>query len=459
MLPVSLLCSAIAATTVPSTLVTDLSGSTRESQITRAPYNHVLTNAAVWSPSSEWLVYDIRGPQGKFDGTRIERVNAASGAVEILYTAKNGAGCGVVTYSPRQEEVVFIHGPENPTPDWGYAFSRRSGVMVETTNPGEIIPLEAANYAPPFQVGALRGGTHVHLFRADGEAVSFTYDDEILVRAGEAGQPAEPNQRNVGVALRHHPVVVSRNHPRNHDGTAFSFLATRTTAKPRPGSDEISKACEEGWIGERGYQRSDGAWQRQALAFQGTVTRPDGGQHSEVFVVDLPEDCTQPGDREFAGTDTKRPSPPAGTVQRRLTFTDDRPFPGLQGPRHWLRSSPDGERIGFLMKDDDGKVQFWTISPNGGEPEQHTTNPADIASAFTWSPDGRLVAYVMDHSVCVTDIARNQTYRLTSRSSDAPKPDACVISPDGRKIAYLRPTASGLDQIFVVNIPTQLLSP
>jgi hypothetical protein len=51
------------------------------------------------------------------------------------------------------------------------------------------------------------------------------------------------------------------------------------------------------------------------------------------------------------------PLSPKGCTQRRLTFTAQRKFPGIQGPRHWLRSSPDGSRIAFLMKDDAGVVQ------------------------------------------------------------------------------------------------------
>jgi Tol biopolymer transport system component len=134
-----------------------------------------------------------------------------------------------------------------------------------------------------------------------------------------------------------------------------------------------------------------------------------------------------------------------------LTFTADRKFPGIQGPRHWLRSSPDGSRIAFLMKDDSGVVQLWHISPKGGVPHQLTRNHFDIASAFTWSPDGKQIAHVMDNSVCVTDAASGKTHRLTPRSDDATaaRPEACVFSPDGKKIAYVRRIGES-NQIFVL---------
>ena len=107
------------------------------------------------------------------------------------------------------------------------------------------------------------------------------------------------------------------------------------------------------------------------------------------------------------------------------------------------------------MKDLAGVVQLWTVSPNGGAPRQLTHNPASIASAFTWRPDGRSIAHVMDNSVCVTDAASGRTTRLTPRSDEAtaPRPEACVFSPDGRKIAFVRRMPAGkraCNQICVV---------
>ena len=75
----------------------------------------------------------------------------------------------------------------------------------------------------------------------------------------------------------------------------------------------------------------------------------------------------------WSATVLRMPSPPLGVAQRRLTFTAEPKFPGLQGPRHWLRSSPHGVRIAFLAKDNPGIVQLWTVSPNGGAPTQLTT--------------------------------------------------------------------------------------
>lgn len=440
--------------------IASLAESGVERQLTRSPHGHVLTNVNVWSPDAQWIVYDLRAGDA-FDGAVIEQVNARTGEVRRLYESGDGARCGVVTYSPAEPKVVFIHGPENPTADWSYGFTRRRGAVVDVCAPGVARPLDAMNYLSPFTPGALRGGSHVHVFSPDGRWVSFTYEDEVLARldADPNAAPHEPNQRNVGVAVPAGPVRVNRNHPRNHDGDWFSVVVTRTVPRPRPGSDEISRAFEEGWVGREGYVRADGSRHQRALVFQGLVTVLDRTQHAEVFIADLPDDLTQRGESPLEGTSTLRPAPPRGVQQRRLTFTSGRRYPGVAAsPRHWLRTSPDGTQVTFLMKDDAGIVQLWTVSPLGGKLRQVTHNPTPIASAFTWSPDGRSIAHVMDGSVCITEMATGRTTRLTERHEGAasPLPQACVFSPDGTSIAYMREVtapAGTFTQIFVVTVP------
>lgn len=438
-----------------------------ERQITHGPGGRILTNTGVWSPDGEWIVYDTRSDAAGdvFDGVRIEMVNVRTGEVRALYEAMNGAHCGVATFNPREWEVIFILGPENPTPDWQYSACHRQGVILKVaanaSAPSPAHPLDSRDLTSPFTSGALRGGSHVHVWDSAGDWVSFTYEDHILSQFTEPGDDHDINQRNVGVSVPGHPVRVPKTHPRNHDGDYFSVLVTRTTAQPKRGSDEINRAFEEAWIGTNGYVRADGSRQRRALAFQGNVVTSNGESISEVFIADLPEDLTHPGDGPLAGTQTRMPFPPRGVKQRRLTFTADRKFPGIQGPRHWLRSSPDGSRIAFLAKDDAGVVQLWTVSPDGGPPAQLTRNPWPIASAFTWSPDGNWIAHVTDGSVCVTDARTGQTTRLKSQFDEAaaPRPEACVFSPDGRRIACVRRVPSPVlptNQIFCVDFPSEV---
>jgi hypothetical protein len=434
-------------------------------QLTSSPHGHLLTNIGVWSPDGNWIVYDVRSDAAGsvFDGRRIEKVNVQTGEVVVLYESRHGAHCGVATYSPVEDKVAFIHGPEHPTPDWQYGPSRRRGVMVDGTRPGVAVNLDACDLAPPFTPGALRGGSHVHVFSGDGRWVSFTYNDEILSRIDKPLPGGDIDQRNVGVCIPAGPVRVSRGHPHNHDGAWFSVLVTRTTSDPRAGSDDITKAFEDAWVGESGYIKADGSHQSRAIAFQGDVITEKGETISEVFIADLPNDLTIPGDGPLQGTVTRRPFSPKSVTQRRLTRTAGRGYPGIQGPRHWLRSAPDGSRIAFLMRDDSGIVQIWTVSPDGGEPVQRTRNPWDIASTFTWSPDGRWLAHAMDNSIFVTDAATGHSVRLTPKCSDesAPRPEAVVFSPDGGTIAYVRRVIAGeatYNQIFVVSFQGDSIS-
>ena len=422
-----------------------------ERQVTCAAHGHMLTNAAVWSPDSRWIVYDTRSsPDGSvFDGTRIERVEVESGRIELLYESHDGACCGVVTASPVDDSVVFILGPEHPTADWQYGPAHRQGAVVRASQPGVIEPLDARDLVPPFTAGALRGGSHVHVYSPDGRLVSFTYEDAVLDASPETGAgqtvPREKNLRGIGVSVCGKPVHVPRTHKRNHDGTAFNVLVTRLADDPTPGSDEI-------------------VVHDAALGGLRTI--------SEVFICDLPDDpaaLAVAGEKPLAGTPTSRPAPPRGVIQRRLTFTADRSHPGIDGPRHWLRSSPDGSRIACLMRDEAGIVQLFTVSPRGGTPVRVTHDEWHVASSFSWSPDGRRIAYFADGSVFVVDVTSGASTRLTDRTIAAPpRPEACVFSPDGRRIAFMRSVAVPLpaggpqpgesaaaahNQIFVVDVP------
>ncbi|SAH57076.1 Protein of uncharacterised function (DUF3748) [Enterobacter hormaechei] len=209
-------------------------------QITFAFRNHQLTNINTWTPDSQWLVYDVRPSGASFTGETIERVNVSTGEVEAIYRATDGAHVGVVTVHPVQEKYVFIHGPKHPDADWHYDFHHRQGVIAHN---GQVSNLDAMDITAPYTAGALRGGSHVHVFSPNGQFVSFTYNDHVL----HARDP-QLDLRNVGVAAPFGPVNPQGNHPREYAGTFWSVLVSRTTPNPKPCSDEINRAYEEaGW--------------------------------------------------------------------------------------------------------------------------------------------------------------------------------------------------------------------
>ncbi|QFH69168.1 DUF3748 domain-containing protein [Enterobacter sp. E76] len=400
-------------------------------QLTFAPRHHQLTNINTWTPDSRWLAFDVRPSGASFTGETIERVNVETGEVDVLYRATGGANVGVVTVNPQKAQYVFIHGPENPDAGWQYDFHHRRGVMLEN---GIAHNLDAMDITPPFTPGALRGGSHVHVFSPDGEWVSFTYNDHVLHEYDPA-----LDLRNVGVALPFGPVTPSCVHPREYAGQYWCALVSRTTPAPKPGSDDINRAYEEGWVGAHGYRKPDGSVQRRALAFIGDTRSATGEKIPELFIVDLPEhevDWKQAGAEPLAGTETTLPAPPAGVVQRRLTFTHSRVYPGLATtPRHWVRSNPQGDAIAFLMRDERGVVQLWLISPNGGEPQQLTAGEAGVESAFNWHPSGEWLGFIQQGSVVLCDAKTGAITPLTQRHS--PSGDAVVFSPDGKNVAWM----------------------
>ncbi|WP_344983133.1 hypothetical protein [Deinococcus rubellus] len=115
-----------------------------------------------------------------------------------------------------------------------------------------------------------------------------------------------------------------------------------------------------------------------------------------------------------------------------------------------------GEQLAFLMKDDDGNVQIYTVSPNGGAIKQVTNNPFSVASTISWSPDGKMIAYAGDDSVFVTEVSSGKTSRVAPKDAARPVLALAVdFSHDGKQIAYER-VVKGADgernQIFVTKL-------
>lgn len=399
--------------------------------------NHVLTNVNIWSRDGRWIYYDVRSTDHHFDGDRIERVNAQTGEVQIIFTANDDAKVGVVTASPTDDRIAFIHGPQRPTADWRYSACHRRGILMTPGQPASAVNLDARDLVSPYTPGALRGGSHVHVFSPDGRSLSYTYEDHVLEVADD--DRCERNQRNVGVSIPIERVVAPKTHPRNHDGTYFSFLATRTHDRPEPGSDQISRAYEDAWL-PSSYRANKPSRSPGSFAFVGDVTSSKGQVVPELFLCSLPDDCRVAGEGPLEGTATTRPRPPRGTVQRRLTRTTDRPFPGLAcDVRHWPRSSTDGRWIAFLMRDVAGVVQIWLISPDGASLRQLTDGEVGVASSFTYRVDGRAIACLIGRTICEVDADTGRVTPFTDADSElSPLPTAVVYSPDGSYIAYSR---------------------
>ncbi|TLV00513.1 DUF3748 domain-containing protein [Dyadobacter luticola] len=429
-----------------------------EKQITHdLTYHHDLDNNDNFSPDGKWLVYDTRTDEGGIAASsRIERVNIATGEKQVLFDIKNnqdwGPGAGAVSYSPKENAVAFIHGLENSTKENPFQQWRRSGVIIYDDKPNVPIFMDARDILPPFTPGALRGGTHRHEWSGDGKWIGYTYNDAIL-KALEDKTGKKHNLRTIGVSRKIRPVVVDKS-DENVSGEWFSALVVRVVPEPKPGSDEISLAASDSWVGTNGYLKKDGTRQI-ARAFLGTVKDKNGKDVPEVFIVDIPEDITKPGPLgPLEGTETDFPMPPAGTVQRRLTFTADSKNPGCLGV---VRSSPDGSTLAFLAKDEKGIMQIFTMSPLGGKPEQLTEHESNVAINVRWHPDGKHLTYICDGKIFMCKVGNEPFSERVKALSEASgfAPSNLVWSADGRVLAFNRLVKSagsgkGTQQVFVL---------
>ena len=427
-------------------------------QLTFDTSGHTIHNTQCFSPDDNWIVFDSRNNDTMIAGTgNIAMVNTQTGEIRKLYDTKHqtlyGPGVGAATFSPVANRVIFIHGIRNADKTKPYGITRRTGIAIDIAKPFHPIFMDARNITPPFTPGALRGGTHAHNWSADGKWISFTYNDYIIQQL-EKKDSAVKDLRTVGVMVPGNPVAVAYDpSEENNGGEMFSVVVAKVTENPQPGSDEIDKAFDEGWIGTKGYKKSNGKWQHRAIAFQGEVVNSDGTKKTEVFVVDLPEDLTKANPAEpLEGTISSRSNVPAGVAQRRITYTSN----GIQGPRHWLRSAPDGHLIAFLSKDNQGIIQLFGVTTDSEKITQLTFNSNSVQGSFNFSPDGTHIAYLADNSVFVTDIKTHKSKRLTPRASDEENVIGSVVwSNHGSMLAfnkYIKDQKTGklFLQIFII---------
>jgi hypothetical protein len=445
-------------------LVATPCGRAEERQITHGDaYNHVLDNNDNFSPDDRFLVFDTRGAgniyqskQARIESRRIIKVEISTGEITPLYEIENATEFGpavmAVSYAHNRDEVIFIHGPLHPTgPDNQYASHRRIGAIISGDGSGAIRFADARDITPPFTAGALRGGTHRHEFSRDGQWIGHTYNDAVAHAFGrKTGKDFD--LRTVGVTKLGHLVSVDKTPQFPRQGEGFSVLIVVVTPNPNPGSDEISHAAGDSWVGHTGYARTNGRRQL-ARAFIGKTRNERGQPHDEVFIVDIPDDITIPGPLgPLEGTETSFPMPPAGTVQRRLTRTANARYPGCRGI---VRSSFDGELIAFQMRDRRGQWQIFLIAPTGGKPRRATYEKGGVTSDARWHPSGNSFAYTSGNKLLIKKVRpRARSRKSVTLSSRAPAPFALVWSHDGKTLAYnrtVRTNGKDVRQIFVAD--------
>ncbi len=411
-----------------------------EIQLTDSAYGHTLNSTQIFSKDDQWIVYDTRNFDTAIASTCcIEMVNVKTKEIKSLYTTHNqteyGPGVGAATFSPQQDSVLFIHGIRDANKENPYSITRRTGVAIDIRHPQRPIYMDARDIDKPYTKGALRGGTHAHTWSGDGKWISFTYNDFVMAQRAKTDTSIR-DLRTVGIMF---PQQVHVNNPdrslENNSGAMFSTVVARVLENPKWGTDEIDKAFDETWIGKEGYLDTNGKRHKKAIAFQGNIKGQQGKTKTEVFILDLPAAPTEAEDNKpLEGTDSTRPNVPKGVVQRRITYTKN----GIEGPRFWLRSTPDGSLIVFLMKDKKGIVQLYGVSPNGGTIRQITANDFPVQGPFNIGPEGKYIAYPADNSIFIVKIKSGESQRITECAPEQLKPEGAPIwSNKGDKLAYM----------------------
>lgn len=428
-----------------------------EIQITSDSQGHTLHNTQVFSPDDKWIVYDSRNKDSEIGSTKtINMVNVETKEIKQLYQTDSptqyGPGVGAATFSPTQDKIIFIHGVRNISKEKPYGLTRRTGVSIAVRHPFQPHFMDARDIVPPFTPGALRGGTHAHSWSGDGKWISFTYNDYIIEQLSKTDSSIH-DLRSIGVMVPQKVWVKEDGTNENNSGDMFSILVAEVVDNPIWGSNEIDKAFDEGWIGKNGYLKADGIRQEKAIAFQGNTRNEVGQSITEVFVLDLPSDLKKTRlNKPLEGTINTRPNVPRGVVQRRITYSES----GIVGPRHWLRTTPDGSLIAYLSKDDAGSIQIYAVSPQGGTSMRLTNHIFSVQGPFNFSPNGKYIAYIADNDIFVMNLLDKKSYRLTNlKTNNHELVGAPIWSNKGDKIAYNRYVESGSNsflQIFLLHL-------
>lgn len=373
--------------------------------LTNGKQGHTLHHSQVESPDGQWLVFDNRNDDSQLSSANtIAMVHTNTKEIRILYQTFShhgfGPGVGAATFSPTSNQVLFIHGCRNATEDNPYSATRRTGVAINIEQPQQPIYKDARNIYFPYTKGALRGGTHSHAWKEDGMMLSFTYNDYVLEQAAKTKDHVR-DQRVVGCAFPLPVIVADDDSEENNSGELFSVIVSKVVLSATWESDEIEKAFDECWVKSH-----------NKIAFQGHVRNEKGELKTEIFIAHLSHNLSQEGEEPFEGNLTSLPGIPKGVYQERISFTTN----GVSDFRHWLRSSPCGEFIYFLMEDNQLKTQLHQVNRFTKKITMLSTEVTSIHSPFNISEGGEYATYFRNDCLVVFDFFR-QSERIIYNSN------------------------------------------
>jgi hypothetical protein len=392
----------------------------KERQISYSDKNRALDNNDNFSPDNRFLCYDTRGTvynENLANCKSIEKIEIATGIETILWqpesvTGEQAApGVAAVSWHPKEDKVIFIHGPllEEVKERGYYAIVNRTGVEVSADGKGTITKVDMRDVATdkPTTPGAQRGGTHRHEYTKNGNRIGFTYDDFLNTNY----------DRTIGY-LEFNPKT-----PAGYTHYFAVLLKPAEKGQAKPG--EIEKAYGDSWVDPAGKMR----------AFIGKVRDIKGIDYqTDLFVVEIPDyvDITS----AKSGNGIEYPEPPAGIQIRRLTHNGK--AEGI------VRGSFDGKMIAFLSPDTAGVMQVFVIDANGSDqsadenlkPKQLTSFTENAANP-RWRPLKNWLFVTTGGNIAAVcaEAGKNfgKTFLLTSDNLER---NSLVVSNDGNMLAY-----------------------
>lgn len=206
------------------------------------------------------------------------------------------------------------------------------------------------------------------------------------------------------------------------------MLVSRTTPAPAPGSDEINRAYEEGWVGNDtlafiGDTLAENGEKAPAVdrRFAGRM-KPAGSSLVGAAGRYRNHNAGAAGGRQPASFDLHPPSPLPGTGER----------PAPLGAR---QSQGDGDSLSDARRR--RRSAAVAYFPAGGEPRQLTHHASGIQSAFNWHPSGEWLGFALEDRIACCHAGTGDITFLTDTHAHAhaPSADAIVFSPDGKQIA------------------------
>jgi len=394
--------------------------SMKEKQITFEDKTHALDNNDNFSPDGNFLCYDTRGTvynNNLANCNSIKKVEIETGRKTVLWeppsvTGENAApGVAAVSYHPKEDKVIFIHGPflEEVEERGYYDIRNRTGKAVSADGKGKLTNIDMRDAAidRPTTPGAQRGGTHRHEYSRDGNRIGFTYDDYLQ----------KDYDRTIGY------MEANENSPTGY--SHYFTLLLKPAIKGESKAGEIEKAYSDSWVDKNGMRR----------AFIGKVRAENGIDYeTSLFVAEIPEkvDITT----SFSGDKDNYPRPPKGINIRRLTHSknDD----GI------VRGSYDGKRIAYLSKDEFGIKQVFVIPTDGSDrsedpekkPKQITNYKSD-ASNIRWHITDDWVFSINNGNIFTSYVGNDKNFgKVIPLTNDDLERGSLVVSPDGDMLAY-----------------------